>query len=259
MQYAIPLGLLSPWSRSRSPSRSLLLSGQGALAALTRARITGHLTAKPVSMQEVSQAVLSHRAPAALPSWEQPQRKPGHQPRSQAQARASSRLTECRASTRASETKACARTESRCGCPSCPKSRCDNALKPCFAVTEHSTGHHRGFSSGTTHHGSGNFNSICRPNMAKHALLPGKQACRMQHRSGETSLVIQWLRLVLPRQGALDQPLFRELDPTCQDSACCHKDQRSHVPQLRPQHKNFFFKGIYLKKKKVGGTSLVVQ
>ena len=194
---------------------------------------------------QVLQALLSHssphRAPAALPSWEQPQRKPGPQPSNQAQAHASSRLADCKASTRASETTACAKTGSRCDGPSCPKSRRDNALRCCFAVTEHSTSHHQGFSSGTTHHGSGNFNSICRPNMPKHALLPGKQACRMQHRSGETSLVIQWLRLVLPRQGALDPSLFRELDPTRQDPACCHQDHRSHAPQLRPQHKQFFF------------------
>ena len=40
-------------------------------------------------------------------------------------------------------------------------------------------------------------------------------ATEQQIEMSETSLMVQWLRLHTPIQGAQFQPLVRELDPTC--------------------------------------------
>ena len=62
-------------------------------------------------------------------------------------------------------------------------------------------------------------------------------------RNRGTSLIAQWLRLHAHSAGAQVQSLVRELDLTSpeknfhaadKDPTCCHEDQRSHIPQLRP-------------------------
>ena len=54
-------------------------------------------------------------------------------------------------------------------------------------------------------------------------------------RMGETSLVVQWLRLLAPHTGVRIQSLVRELDPTRNNKELvwCKKERRSPVLQLR--------------------------